>query len=215
MLNARILMENIREDDPAHHFVGEVLKAAHEGLDLVESLLTLNRRDMQEKKPVVLPDVVRDAVSILRSTLPSSMILRQDIGTSRDLVLADPVQIKQVLIALADNARKTAREKGSLLSIGLDSRDLSAREAIKIDKSLAPGRYARITVRDNGGGVDEETLNRIFDPSLSTGGGKGMSLPVALGIVTGHKGSIKAASSPGRGSTFTVLLPVMESGSLL
>jgi PAS domain S-box-containing protein len=217
LINTRMLLENIRPDDPALHFAGEILRVAHEGLDLVDQLLTLSRSEFQEKKPVVISTVIREALSILKSTLPSTVVIRHDLGTRADMVQADPVQIKQVLISLADNAVHAMRERKGLLSIRLARKELRVREIRKTGLNLAAGTYAQIMVRDTGEGMDEETLPIIFEPSFTTrepGRGVGLGLPVALGIVTSHQGAITVSSKPGKGSTFTVYLPVMPSWDL-
>jgi signal transduction histidine kinase len=93
---------------------------------------------------------------------------------------------------------------------------LSAREASRISPDLAQGSYVRIVVRDTGEGMDDNVRQRVFEPFFTTkrkGEGTGMGLAVVHGIVKGHHGAITVRSRPGKGTTFTVLLPVLEDGT--
>jgi signal transduction histidine kinase len=185
-------------------------------MDLVEGILTLSRSDIQEKRLVAVSTLVSESVSILKATLPPGIIVRHDLGDCRAMVMADPVQIKQVLISIADNGRHAIGGRNGLISISLATKYLNVRKAMSISLGLDPGLYAEITIRDTGKGMDEETLSLIFEAFFTTredGQSLGMGLSVAQGIVKGHKGAITAHSRPGKGSTFIVYLPVVDPGT--
>jgi signal transduction histidine kinase len=129
-------------------------------------------------------------------------------------VLADPTQIKQVMINLGNNAGHAMREQGGELYIELTREILGAKTASEISPDLSPGHYVRIVVRDTGEGMDEKTMQRIFDPFFTTKAkseGTGMGLSVVHGIVRDHRGAITVRSTPGKGSSFTVFLPRLKS----
>jgi len=216
IVNTRMLLESIRVEDPSHAFLGDILQATHHGMDLVEGILTLSRSDIQEKRLVAVSTLVSESVSILKATLPPGIIVRHDLGDCRAMVMADPVQIKQVLISIADNGRHAIGGRNGLISISLATKYLNVRKAMSISLGLDPGLYAEITIRDTGKGMDEETLSLIFEAFFTTredGQSLGMGLSVAQGIVKGHKGAITAHSRPGKGSTFIVYLPVVDPGT--
>ncbi|HQG31712.1 MAG TPA: PAS domain S-box protein [Deltaproteobacteria bacterium] len=216
LINSRLMLENVHTDDPAYPILGEILQAAHHGLDLVDQILTFNHPEAYEKSPVVLSIVIKEALSFIRSTLPSAIIIRHNLDSNRDMILADPIQIKQVLINLASNAGYAMRKKSGLLNILISRTILSAKEASKISPDLARGSYIQVVVRDTGEGMTEEVRKRIFEPFFTTKRkeeGSGMGLAVVHGIIKGHQGAITVKSRPGKGSTFTILLPVFEEGT--
>jgi signal transduction histidine kinase len=129
--------------------------------------------------------------------------------------MADSTRIKQVMINLGSNAGYAMREKGGELDIILTRDDVSEQEAERISPDLKAGTYVRIMVRDTGEGMDGPTMQRIFEPFFTTkkqGEGSGMGLSVVHGIVKEHQGAISVWSRPGRGSTFSVWLPVVKEG---
>ena len=129
------------------------------------------------------------------------------------MVLADPTRIKQVMINLGTNAGHAMRENGGELDIRLTRKNLGKEEAKRLSPDLEAGSYVLIMVRDTGVRMDEQVMQRIFDPFFTTkrhGEGTGMGLSVVHGIVKDHKGAVRVWSRPGKGSTFSVWLPVLR-----
>ena len=129
------------------------------------------------------------------------------------MVLADPVQLQQVVMNLCTNAEHAMRPKGGQLEICLDSIDIDATIAATLP-DLMPGPHIRLTVRDTGHGMTPEVLEHIFEPFFTTKGpgeGTGMGLAVVHGIITSYAGAITVASMPGQGTTFAIYLPRLPS----
>ncbi len=186
-----------------------VRKAAGRASDLVRQILTFSRKQAHEHRPTALPAVVREALKLLRSSLPRSIEFVEQIDPATPLVLADPTQIHQVVMNLCTNAAHAIRDRPGRLTVALQPLTVGAHDA-NAPAGLAPGRYARLTVSDTGHGMDEATMARIFDPFFTTKGpgeGTGLGLAVVHGIVEDHDGRITVRSLPGMGATFEVFLP--------
>lgn len=190
--------------------VSEVLRGAHRAKDLVKQILTFSRQSEEEPRPIRIPHIAKEALKMLRSTLPTSIEMRQDIPSDVPAVLADPSQIHQVIMNLSTNAWHATAESGGVLEVRIDTVRIEPGPAQ--NPSLPPGQYVRIRVRDTGCGMDEATRERIFDPYFTTkekGEGTGLGLAVVLGIVEGAGGRITVESAEGRGTTFTVYFPAL------
>ena len=192
-------------------YLENVLNAGDRAKSLVKQILTYSRRTDQEKKLLDMSIIVKEAVKLLRATIPSTIEIQQVIEHSLRSVVADPTQIHQVLINLCANAAHAMRGKGGVLGITLQNFDLP--ESASISSDLHPGAYVRLDVSDTGTGIEPENLHRIFDPFFTTKGkdeGTGLGLSVVYGIVKGCRGTIMVQSDPGKGTTFSVYLPAIE-----
>jgi signal transduction histidine kinase len=188
-----------------------VLRAGSRAQDLVQQLLALSRQRPLERTPVQLHDVIAEAVMLLRVSLPSTIALRQHIAPDVGAILADATQIHQVVLNLCSNAVHAMREKGGNLEVTWEAVDVDASAAQA--RELAPGAYARLTVRDTGHGIAPEYLERMFDPFFTTkgtGDGTGLGLAIVQRIVASHEGVIQVASTVGQGTTVEVYFPRLE-----
>ncbi|MEW5913421.1 MAG: PAS domain S-box protein [Thermodesulfobacteriota bacterium] len=189
----------------------QVLKAGQRARDLVHQILSFSRRSDQGQSPVEIMLLTKEALKLLRASLPTTIEIQSDLRSQGEKVLADPVQIQQVIMNLCTNAAQ-AMPGGGLLTVELVPLELD-QEAVARFAGLRPGRYLRLTVSDTGVGMDARTLERIFEPFFTTKGpgeGTGLGLSVVHGVVQSHRGAITVYSEPGRGTTFHVYLPVME-----
>ena len=189
-----------------------VIQAGRRARDLIEQILTFSQHNEQAKPALHLEPIVTEVLKLMRSTLPSTIDIRQQMESPPPPVMADPSQVHQVLMNLCTNAAHAIGESGGELEVALDQTVIDAAAAADIG-GLAPGRYVRVTVRDNGGGMDKDTVARIFEPfftSKGIGRGTGLGLAVVHGIVTNHDGAIRVDSTPGKGAAFEVLLPCHE-----
>jgi PAS domain S-box-containing protein len=192
-------------------YLVELKHAGDRAKDLVQQILTFSRRQPQARKPLRIEAAVRDALNLLRSTLPSTIRIELELGDA-PLVLADPTQIHQVLTNLGTNAAHAMKSGAGVLSFKLASVTVDALTA-RTHSELQPGRYARLTVGDSGEGMSAETLKHIFEPFFTTKGpgeGTGLGLAVVHGIVRDHEGAIFVESEPGAGTTVTLYLPEHE-----
>jgi two-component system, cell cycle sensor histidine kinase and response regulator CckA len=192
-----------------HDNLTETLAAANRARDLVKQIMAFSRKIEQEKKPVQIYPLVKETIRMLRSVIPTNIDIREHMSKEMITVNADPSQMNQVFVNLITNASHAVDENG-IIEIGLEV--VIFDETIKNQfPDLLPGRYARISVGDNGWGIARENLNRIFDPYFTTKDpekGTGLGLSVVHGIVKSHGGHITVYSEVGMGTTFQVYLPL-------
>jgi PAS domain S-box-containing protein len=193
-------------------YLGEAHRAATRAKDLVKQILTFSRQDTEKQSPVEVHVIIKEALKLLRSTIPTTIEIKQQIDPNCGYVLANPTQIHQVLMNLCTNAYHAMREKGGVLGVSVTPLELSVGDVIK-NIHLKPGPYLLLEVSDTGHGMDKNTMARIFEPYFTTkaqGEGTGMGLSVVHGIVKSHGGDITVYSEPGKGTSFHVYLPVIE-----
>lgn len=197
---------------PIRRNLQEALQAARRAKDLVQQILAFSRHTEVERRPVRLLPLVREALALLRASLPSTIEMRHFLDPDVGSVLADPTQIHQIMMNLGANAEYAMRQTGGLLEVRLEAVDVAA-VAATAHPQLKPGAYVRLTVRDTGHGMTPDVMERIFEPFFTTKGvgeGTGMGLAVVHGIVTSHGGAITVDSTPGQGTTFTIYLPRLQ-----
>jgi len=216
--NAELARQDSEGNAPALESVEEIRKAASRARELVQQILSFSRRQPTTLKATALGPVIDETLSLMRATLPARIELESRCEPDVPLVLADATQIEQVLINLVTNAMQAMAERTGCIKIGLD---VTTSETVLRQWPDAPmrlharrtGRLVRLTVKDDGPGMDGPTLERIFEPFFTTkpvGKGTGLGLSVAHGIVQKHDGAIQVHSRPGQGSTFMVCLPAFE-----
>ncbi len=205
-------MEDVPEDSPVRDHLEEVLSGAQRARDLVQQILTFSRQSDHELKPLKTQIVVREALKLLRSSIPSTIEINQNIDRGCGLVMADPTNIHQIVMNLCTNAFHAMEESGGKLSITLKEVKLTI-EDLK-DPAMDPGPHICLMVADNGQGMKQNIIDRIFDPYFTTkemGKGTGLGLAVIHGIVKDYGGYISVYSEPGKGSEFKIYLPVIQS----
>ncbi len=209
--NTELAMEEIPEWNPVYASIKEVKAASLRAVGIVRQLLSFSRKTTQEFKPIDAITIIKDTVKFLRSTIPSTIEIHTNIAARQLTVLADPIQIIQLLMNIATNASEAMEETGGILEITVENETLKEGSA-KSYLELAKGDYIKITLSDTGPGIEPEIIDQIFDPYFTTkeiGKGSGMGLAVVHGIVKGHNGAITVDSQSGKGATFTILLPVV------
>jgi PAS domain S-box-containing protein len=189
----------------------QVIIAGNRATDLVKQILTFSRKNEHRKKPLRISLIVKEAVKMIRSSLPSSIDIQVDINQDVGLVLADPTNIHQIVLNLCTNASHAIGSKQGRMEIILRQVKLSTAQVA--DKhGILPGYFVVLTVKDSGAGMDEKTLSRIFDPYFTTkeqGAGTGLGLAVTHGVVEDCHGFVEVESELGKGSAFHVYLPVL------
>jgi len=207
-------LARIEEDrDARNECLAQVTVACKRAKDLVTQILTFSRMQETERQPIQLNPLIKEGVKLLRSSIPSTIEIREAIETRPTVVIADPTQIHQVLMNLCANSAHAMRQSGGILQISLQQEEMG-RVPVPAPHGLAPGWYAKLVVSDTGLGIDEAHLDRIFDPFYTTkpqGEGTGLGLSVVYGIVKNCGGAVEAASKPGQGTTVTVYLPLAAS----
>jgi len=203
---------DVPEGNAGRRNLEQVIKAGYRGKELVKQIITFSRRSEQERRPMRVSPIVKEALKLLRASLPTTIDIRQSIKTQSGMVLADPTQIHQVLMNLCSNASYAMREKGGVLEVSLADVDVDSDGAAPYS-GLNPGAYLKLTVSDTGHGMDRAIIERIFDPFFTTkrpGEGTGMGLAVVHGIVKSYGGVLVVDSELGKGSTFNVFFPRVE-----
>jgi CheY-like chemotaxis protein len=203
-----LLQEHIPDGSAARRHAARVLEAGLRGRELVKQMLAFSRQTEQEKKPLRMGSIVKESVKLLRASIPTSIRLSVNVRSESGFILADPVQIQQVLMNLCTNASYAMREKGGVLDIVVG--DFSLDPTDPNPHGIEPGVYMKLAVRDTGTGMAAHIKERIFDPFFTTKGvgeGTGLGLSVVIGIVKQSGGYVTVESEPGTGSTFTVYFP--------
>lgn len=200
------------EAPAAEDHLGGILKACRRATDLVRQILAFSRQQEQNRQPIRLAPVVQEAAKLLRAALPSSVEFDLSVDDAAPTVLADATQIHQVLLNLGANAAHAMLGRPGRLGIRLQSFE-AAEEFVQANPGSEKGRYAVITVSDNGQGMSPSVLEHIFEPfftTKATGAGTGLGLAVVHGIVQGHGGLITVQSEVGVGSAFHLYLPAHD-----
>ncbi len=208
--NAELALDDVDEASPIAQNLKNLRTAALRGRDLVRQILAFSRKTAHKREPVAVAPLVTETVKLLRSAIPATVELKVSTTVPRDVVSANPGEIQQVLINLSTNAAH-AMPCGGSMRIALKNVTLPARN--HHPRPLKPGDYLTIAVSDTGHGMDKKTLERIFEPfytTRQTEGGSGLGLSVVYGIVKTYDGAVAVQSAPGKGSTFTIFLPLAD-----
>ncbi len=216
ILYAEMVLEDISEDSPLRFSIEEIYRASLRAKDLVKQILTFSHQAEQEKIPLKISPIVKEALKLLRASLPSTIEIRQNIEVKDSVVLADPTKIHQILMNLCTNAAHSMRDRGGVLEVSLVDVVLHS-DDIDHPGDLDPGQYTKLTVSDTGHGIEPAIMERIFDPYFTTqekGKGTGLGLSVVHGIVNTHGGHISVYSEPGKGARFDVFLPLFDSADI-
>jgi len=190
----------------------QALAACGRARDLVKQILAFSSQDAQRRRPLKVYTVVKDALGMLRATLPTTITIRSDLEAEKTLILGDATQIHQIIVNLCTNAAYAMRKSGGILGIGLNDVTFDEIQALE-HPELRSGSYLLLTVSDTGEGMVQDVRERIFEPFFSTKGpgeGVGVGLSVVHGIVKGHGGKTVVWSEPGKGSVFKIFFPKIE-----
>ena len=191
--------------------LNEVLMGAGRAAELVQQILTFSRKGEQEKRVLQMSLIVKEALKLLRPSIPTTIEIKQEIASDAS-VLANPTQIHQVIVNLCTNAYHAMRVSGGMLHVGLTETDVDSVSVLP-DVGLTAKRYLQLEIGDTGSGMNKETLLKIFEPYFTTktvGEGTGLGLAVVHGIVKDHDGSIYVDSETGKGTVFRIFLPIYE-----
>ena len=214
--NAELAIDDVPEWNPGRLNLDEIRIASLRAKDVVRQLLSFARKTEVKKKPTNIAGIIKETLKLMRSSIPTSIEIRQNIVKEIDTILADPTQINQVLINLCTNAAHAMIEDGGILEVTLKNIDVFENTATGYP-DLKPGRYVNLIVSDTGHGISHEKMERIFDPYFTTkevGKGSGMGLAVVHGIINGHDGTILVESKQGKGTTFSIFFPMIEAQAI-
>ncbi len=202
---AELIREDLHKNSIRTHDIDQILLAGNRAKDLVKHILAFSRQMKEEKIPMQPAFVIKEAIKLLRASLPSTISIKQEIDPHTAAILADPTQIHQLTINLCTNAFHAMEQKGGTLTISLGNLHLPADTAGGKD-------FVRLSIHDTGTGISPEIREHIFDPYFTTkevGKGTGMGLAIVHGIITSYNGTITCDSPPGLGTTFHITLPAL------
>ena len=213
---AELAKEEIEPESETALYLEEILRASIRAKELVKQILAFSRQAEAMKIPLQPSLLIKEAVKMLRPSLPATIEIRQNIEKSDVTILADPTQINQIVINLCTNAFHAMEEKGGILDISLKSVDLSTEDLTK-EPHIQPGTFVKLTIADSGTGIAPEYLDKIFEPYFTTkemGKGTGMGLSIVHGIVRDSGGFISCYSELGQGTVFHALLPALPNAAM-
>jgi len=193
-------------------YLQEALKAANRAKDLVKQILSFSRQTDEERIPVQVGMVVKEVAKFLRASIPATIDIHCQIDENAGSVLANSVELHQILMNLCTNAVHAIGSAAGRVGIRVRRAEITAGKRHAFP-DLEPGCYVELAVEDSGQGIRPETMERIFDPYFTTkekGVGTGLGLAVVHGIVKKSNGTIRVASRLGQGSLFSIYLPQIE-----
>jgi PAS domain S-box-containing protein len=192
--------------------LSQILKAAERAKDLVQQILAFSRKRESQVKPLQMNLMIKEALKLLRASLPATISIQSDIEDTDDVVVADATEIHQIVMNLCTNAAHAMQHSGGVIEVILKPVDLDM-HAIEYYTGIGPGPYMQLSIKDTGMGIPGDIIGRIFEPFFTTkevGKGTGMGLAMVHGIVKRYKGDIKVYSEPGKGAVFHIVLPRVE-----
>jgi PAS domain S-box-containing protein len=204
-----MLLEDIPKNSPFQSSIDKIHTSALRARDLVKQILAFSRQDTNELHPIMLQPIIKEVLKLMRSTIPTTIEIKQDISADCGKIKADSTQIHQILMNLTTNAFLAMEDTGGILNVRLKPIELSENDGIT--HHLAPGVYACLAITDTGMGISKDVISKIFDPFFTTrekGKGTGMGLSIVHGIVKSMGGSIQVYSEPGKGAKFNVYFPM-------
>lgn len=197
-------------DPKIREYLERVLESGNRAKDLVQQILRFSRSSNTVMEPIHLGPLIKDAIRLLRSTLPTTISIEPRLTSVSDRILGDATQMHQVVMNLATNAYHAMRETGGLLTIVLDTVSLNESRQY-MSMTIPPGDYVRLQVFDTGSGMTPAVVERIFEPYFTTkqvNEGSGLGMAVVMGIIKSHHGLIEIETTPGKGTRVAVYLPL-------
>ena len=209
--NAELLLSELSPSAPGREKLLEITAASRRAAALCGQMLAYSGRGKFAIELIDLGVLVEDVLDLLKSAISKKAVLNLNLGENLPVLEGDPSQLGQVIMNLVMNASEAIGERGGVISISTGARECSAEHLLKTyaHDGSSPGLYLTLQVSDTGSGMDAATQARLFEPFFTTKPtGRGLGLAGVLGIVRGHKGALGLESEPGKGTTFTVFLPV-------
>lgn len=209
---ARVAEAELAAGESPAESIGEIARGALRAGDVVQRLLAYARFDEPQRRSFDLAAVVAEAESLMRATLPADVALETTFAPNLPPLFGDATQVHQMVVNLITNAAQALNGDGGHIELRVEPVAYSPRLATEFPE-LRPGPLVRLSVRDDGTGIDDAVIRRIFDPFFTTkapGEGTGLGLSAVQSVVRNHHGAIGVTSSPGHGAEFTAYFPVDE-----
>jgi len=208
---AGLAMMRIDDKERLRGYIGQIINASEKATDLTKKLLSFARKQEIKPEPIDINNIIKNSIGLLKRIIREDIELEVSLGQGQFIVLADKVQIEQVLINLVANARDAMPEGGRIKI--QTSMTYIGNKFIERKRYGKPGNYALITISDTGTGIDEAIKDKIFEPFFTTKDiykGTGLGLSIVYGIIKQHNGYIDLESRLGYGTSFMIYLPLAE-----
>jgi CheY-like chemotaxis protein len=189
----------------------EINIAAYRARDLVKQILAFSYQAENDLKPIQIHFIVKEALKLLKATIPSTIEIKTDIDPECGTVLADPTQIHQIVMNLCTNAYQAIEGGHGFIKVSLSRVEFQEESMVGFES--LKGKYVLLTVFNTGRQIEQEHMDRIFEPFFTTkekGKGTGLGLSVVFNIVKSYAGTITVKSEAGEGTVFSIFLPLME-----
>jgi signal transduction histidine kinase len=209
---SEIALTRIDSENQLYKSIKAIHKAGERAKELINRILAFSRQHENELTPLKIQPILKETIKLLRSSLPTTIEIRQEIDSDCGVVVSNLTQFQQIIMNLATNAGHAMEASGGILKITLQEIRLSKDDALT-RQGLPPGPTACLTVSDTGCGMDKTTVTKIFDPYFTTkerGKGTGMGLAMVHGIISSHHGHINVYSEPNEGTSFKVYFPIVS-----
>ena len=214
---AEMAVEDCPVDSVAKKDIDQVLQAGYRAKALVKQILAFSRHAETCRVPVQPAVIIKETAKMLRSSMPTTIGIRQNVDRDIGSIMADPTQLQQIVMNLCTNAFHAMEDSGGVLTIALTRLTLDATGLPSGEAGVRPGDFVRLTVADSGVGIPAAMKDKVFEPYFTTkevGKGTGMGLAIIHGIVKGYGGFIVLESELGQGTVFNVYLPAIEETAL-
>jgi PAS domain S-box-containing protein len=209
---SELALSDVPPQSQAYSDLEKILEAGLRAKSLIKQILTFSRQGECEMVPIVLNTILKETMKLLSVSFPPNIELRIEAPQGLGTIIADPVQMQQVLMNLCTNSLYAMKDQGGILKVSLARTSIDEENALN-QRGVMPDDYLRLTVSDTGRGIPEEIIERIFDPFFTTkkaGEGTGLGLSVVHGIIKKHFGTIIVDSQLGKGATFSVFIPLFQ-----
>ncbi|MBU0664333.1 MAG: PAS domain S-box protein [Proteobacteria bacterium] len=208
---SEFVKHELPEESKARQDIEQVISSSQRAAELVKQILTFSRKADQQRYPFEPHLIIKEALKMLRSILPTTIAIEEHIDPESGSILADPTSIHQIMVNLCTNASHAIENEKGTLRVSLSRKEIQKVDSVESD--VAPGPFVKLSIQDTGCGMDKKTMARIFEPYFTTketGKGSGLGLAVVHGIVKTLHGFIEVESEPGKGTTVSVYIPALD-----
>jgi two-component system cell cycle sensor histidine kinase/response regulator CckA len=208
---SELAKRDLPEDSKAGLDIDQVISSSMRAASLVRQLLTFSRKGNLQRQPLQPHLIVKEALNMLRATLPTTISIEEHIDPECGPILSDPTRVNQIVVNLCTNACQAMGNEKGALTVNLCRKEIRKKDIFESD--VSPGTFIELSIQDTGQGMDKKTMARIFEPYFTTkevGNGSGLGLAVVHGIVQELHGFMRVESKPGIGSTFHVYIPALQ-----
>ena len=206
-----LVRNSLPKNDKAVKDIEQILTAGLRAKSLVNQILTFSRQEETKKIPLTLSPFIKEVIRFLKATLPNYIKIKYTKRTESGIVLADPIQIQQILMNICTNASQAIGQSRGEIEVSLSKENFTERS--DLPPEIEPGHYVVIEIKDDGPGIEENIQHKVFDPFFTTKGvgeGTGLGLSVVHGIVKQHDGAVILSNADEKGACFSILLPRLE-----